>query len=204
MARVIHCRSSVRGSPLAGAGALAAVVLLAGCASSGGSDLGVGSSTGLTRIDAAGGRYDLVLTKDKTASRSTIEGAPAAVWAALPGAYQALGLQGAVVDPTARIYGIPRHRALPRQIAGQRLGRLFTCGSGVTGSSADRDQLYLLLLSQVDSTAQGTALLTRVDVYARPRARAGNPVDCGSNGRLEILLVDSLKARLARASIPPG
>ncbi len=180
-------------------GVLAVVSLMSGCASSPGSELATGSATGLTHIEAAGGRYDLMLSKDRVTVRLPVAGAPSAAWAALPGVYQALGLPGSVLDARARVCGIARHSPAPKRIGGQLLSRFFTCGSGVTGSSADRDQLYLLLLSQVDSTARGTELLTRIDVYAEPRATHGGAVACESNGRLEQLLVDSLEARMIRA-----
>ncbi len=158
----------------------------------------------VTHVDASNGSVAMRLTNDDSGLRNVVAAAPSAVWTALPATYRSLGLPGSgVVNATAHVYGMARYQPMPRKIAGERLGRFLTCGSGLTGSSTDRDQVYLRALTQVDSAAGGTIVTTRLDAYARPRFTSGGSVVCGTEGTLENLLADSLQARLRRTGEPP-
>lgn len=175
---------------------LAIVVLGSACASS--SPMPQGGSTRYTRIDTDAGVYELEITKDRSPSLLLLAETPAAVWAALPAAYAALGLQGGVVDAARRIFGRPRRQSAPKRIADERLGQFLNCGYGVAGSKADTYDVGLAIVTRIDSTAEGSAVLTWVDAVAKPRDVSSALVECGTNGKLEQLLVDSLQAHVRR------
>jgi hypothetical protein len=182
---------------------LAAATLATGCASSGRGELDTGSRGGYTRIEGDSRVYGFDLGTDRTAVRLALAVDPGAAWAALPDAYAAIGLKGAgVVDARGRVFGIPDRQVMPQSLAGQPLGRFLTCGSTTTGSAADTYEVRMLALTQIDSTAQGTVVLTRLDAVARSRGVSGVPVNCSTTGRLERLLADSLQARVGRVSEP--
>lgn len=180
---------------------VAVVLLASGCASTGRGELDQGSRGGFTRIEGDATVYKFDLTTDRTVVHHHIRATPSAAWAALPGVYREIGLQGEVVDAARRVFGVPQRRGVPGQLLGQPLSRFLSCGSGLT-SSADTYQVQLLALTQIDSTAQGTIVLTRLDAMARPRDVSSIPISCTTTGRLEGLLADSVEARAARASLP--
>lgn len=177
-------------------------VVVTGCASSGRGGLDE-SRGGLMQIEGDATLYKFDLNSDRTAIRHALEAPPAAVWAALPVVYEKVGLRGAgVVDEKHRVFGLPSAALLPRSLAGEPLNRFLTCGSRTTGSSVDTYEVRLRALTQIDSTAEGSLVLTRLDAVARSRGVSGLPVSCSTTGRLERLLVDSLQARISRTGTP--
>ncbi len=182
---------------------LAISVITTGCASSGRGELDTGSRGAFTQVEGDSRLYSFDLTSDRTAVRHTLAADPAAAWAALPAVYEEVGLQGArVVDAKRRVFGIVSRVVAPQSLAGEPLSRFLTCGSRTAASSADTYEVRLRALTQIDSTAGGSAVLTRLDAVARSRGVSGLPVRCSTTGRLERLLVDSLQARAVRAGGP--
>jgi hypothetical protein len=107
-------------------------------------------------------------------------------WAALPGAYAALGLTGAgVIDEAARQFGVAP-TTLPRRLNDTPLSRFVDCGSTRLLPNADSYAVRLQVSTQL--AAEGTAVTrvqTLVEGTARPREMSGNPVLCTSTGELE-------------------
>ncbi len=175
---------------------LSAAAFLAACASSSQSGLGEGSSSGMTRVETSNGAYDVPVARDRVAAERTLDADPDAAWDALPRVYRSLGLVGFVVDSTTHVYGVPQPAVAPRRIAGQRISRFLACGTGITGSVADDYEVRIVLLTQIDPAQPGARVRTRFEGIAHSRGVSGANIDCGSNGKLEDMIADSLQARV--------
>ncbi|HEX8320973.1 hypothetical protein [Longimicrobium sp.] len=107
-------------------------------------------------------------------------------WAALPGAYAAVGLTGAgVIDEAARQFGVAP-TTLPRRLDNSPLSRFVDCGSTRLIPNADTYAVRLQVTTQL--VAEGAAITrvqTLVEGTARSREMSGNPVLCTSTGELE-------------------
>lgn len=187
----IEWRKAVLARP---ATTVAAALLAAACASAPSG----GSKSERTRIEAGNGAYDLELTRDRLATRHTLQAPVDSVWNALPDAYTALGLTGGIIDPATRQFGMPRPTLAPHTLAGQRLSRLLSCGSTATGAKADSYEVRYVVTSRVSAADAGTRVDTRVEATARPRGTGSRPIECASTGVLEQMLADSLSARLGK------
>jgi hypothetical protein len=107
-------------------------------------------------------------------------------WAALPGAYAAVGLTGGgVIDEAARQFGVAP-TTLPRRLDNTPLSRFVDCGSTRLIPNADSYAVRLQVTTRLVAEGTGiTRLQTFVEGTARPREMSGNPVQCTSTGELE-------------------
>jgi hypothetical protein len=107
-------------------------------------------------------------------------------WAALPGAYAAVGLTGGgVIDEAARQFGMAP-TTLPRRLDNSPLSRFVDCGSTRLIPNADTYAVRLQVSTQLVAEVTGvTRVQTVVEGTARPREMSGNPVLCSSTGELE-------------------
>jgi len=107
-------------------------------------------------------------------------------WAALPGAYAAVGLTGGgVMDEAARRFGVGP-TTLPRRLNDTPLSRFVDCGSTRFIPNADTYAVRLQVSTQLVADETGvTRVQTLVEGTARPREMSSNPVLCTSTGELE-------------------
>jgi hypothetical protein len=113
------------------------------------------------------------------------------LWRALPAAFSALGIEGGVIDPRARVYGA--YQVGTSQVAGKPLRDLFRCGS----ESSLSGRQYRI---RFDITAQprtlvhgGTELTVRiVGVGTVASPDASGTTQCVSNGTIETQLKQAL------------
>ncbi|HUG41109.1 MAG TPA: hypothetical protein VMM12_11520 [Longimicrobiales bacterium] len=149
----------------------------------------------VTRVDVSSGAGTLVVSElhdDPAAAVRTLPSPPDSVWHALPRVYEMLGIDGAGAAPGQSLFGARNFR--PRRIEGKRLSTYIDCGMGTTATpKADEYAITMTLVSRVDpATDAGTRVETVMQATAKPRATAGNPVSCQSNGRLEKRVGDLL------------
>lgn len=113
-------------------------------------------------------------------------------WAALPAAYEALGLRGG--GPAGeRLFGVQR-MDVSRALNGVRLSRYLDCGATVSVPNADSYAVTLQVSTLLTpSTAASTRAETLVQATARPRDTSGNPVACTSTGALERQIAEGLR-----------
>lgn len=178
--------------PRSAAASVAVCMLTVACASA----PTEGSRTERTRIAAGNATYDIELTRDRIHTQHLVDASADAVWKALPAAYAALGLEGVVVDPTARQFGVPRYRLASRRMAARRLSDLFSCGSSSTGSNADSYEVRYLMVTRLNPEGGSTEVETLLEAVAHPRSVSGQSIQCASTGVLEQMLVDTLTARV--------
>ncbi|HEV2146892.1 MAG TPA: hypothetical protein VGR37_05800 [Longimicrobiaceae bacterium] len=131
----------------------------------------------------------------RTSERSVAVDVPLAAeqaWAALPAAYEALGLRGG--GPAGeRLFGVPRMEA-SRALNGVRLSRYLDCGATVSVPNADSYAVTLQVSTRLTPvTGSSTRVETLVQGTARPRDTSGNPVACTSTGALERQIAEKLR-----------
>lgn len=166
--------------------ALVTVAALAalGCASGGSGSSGAYEQSHII-VDAPGGRYDLLLTREQVLSSDTLTVAPTAAWPALVQTYAAFGvpLQGA--DKSRYMIATQFFHA-HSSFAGERMSRWLECGSTLTGDIATTYEITLRFGSLLDTSVVGrTIVRSAVSATAIATGTGTTPVQCNSRGSLE-------------------
>lgn len=163
-----------------------AVVTLAAlaCATSGSTASGPYEQSHVV-VDAPGGRYDLLLTREQYLSSDTLTVTPKSAWSALVQTYAGFGvpLQGA--DRTRYMIATQYFHA-HTSFAGERLSRWLECGSTMTGDIATTYEITLRFGSLLDTSVAGrTVVRTAVTATAVAPGSGTTSVQCSSRGSLE-------------------
>lgn len=163
--------------------AVAALATLA-CASSGSTGVGPYEQSHVI-VDAPGGRYDLLLTREQYLSSDTLTVTPKAAWPALVQTYAAFGvpLQGA---DQSRYMIATQYFHAHSSFAGERMSRWLECGSTMTGDIATTYEITLRFGSLLDTSVVGrTIVRSAVTATAVATGTGTTPVQCSSRGSLE-------------------
>jgi len=118
-------------------------------------------------------------------------------WPALMQAYQDLELGPGRIDPASHTLG---HSGLvaARRLVGERLSRLFNCGSNMTGPVANQSRITLVLDTRLEALEDSAVLVTLVEGTAVPfEATEATGRRCASTGLLEQRIHERLLERLA-------
>jgi hypothetical protein len=147
--------------------------------------------------ESAGVGYYIRLNRDDGISTATIEGRRPAVFQALLGAFEQVGLEIGGADQVRGVVQSERMIAT-RQLAGLRMSDLLTCGATLTGDRADSWRIELELMAQVQPDgADKTRLTTRIQATARTTDGTGrNPIACTTKGVLEQKIAEATAARV--------
>jgi hypothetical protein len=140
-----------------------------------------------------------LMTDAVRATTATLPVAPTTVWAAVKQAYQSLGIPVTVENPASQQLGNMSF-VKSREIGGTRMSEFVNCGMGMTGPNADAWRIDISLLTDVERmTPSGTNL--RVTLKAQGKDVSGGSsylIPCASSGRLESLIIDRVKAAVAK------
>jgi hypothetical protein len=138
-----------------------------------------------TIVDAPGGRFDLLLTRENYLSSDTLALPAARAWRGLVQTYADFGvpLQGA----DAQRYMIatqPFHAH--GTFAGERMSRWFDCGQSITGDIATSYEITLRFGSLIDTSDAGRSIVrTGLSATAIAPGSGTTPVECQSRGAFE-------------------
>lgn len=160
-----------------------AACVIAGCAPT--STVSQGYQQEHMIVDAPGGRFDLLLTRDYSLSSDTLALPPARAWRGLVQAYAGFGapLQGA----DAQHYMVatqPFHAH--GSFAGERLSRWIDCGQSITGDIATSYEITLRFGTLLDTTQVGRSIVrTAVSATAIAPGSGTTPIECSTRGALE-------------------
>lgn len=163
--------------------AIVAIATLA-CASSGTPGSGPYEQSHVI-VDAPGGRYDLLLTREQYLSSDTLTVTPKAAWPALVQTYAAFGvpLQGA---DQSRYMIATQYFHAHTSFAGEPLSRWLECGSTMTGDIASTYEITLRFGSLLDTSVVGrTIVRSAVTATAIATGTGTTPVQCSSRGSFE-------------------
>lgn len=181
--------------------ALAAVVLLPAC-SSGGGMTPVGTRQINTNIqgDFTSPSINLETWEDVYVRHDTIAGAedPDELYRQVLAVYGELDIPMTTVNAEARLVGAVEER-IRREFAGSRVSRWLRCGSNMAGEFADRYEVYVTLVSQVEPAGEGLRLLTYLRGMATQGQVSGHAVRCTSEGRLEREIFQRVQLKAAAA-----
>jgi hypothetical protein len=162
---------------------LAAAAAIAGCASA--NTVNTGYEQRHVTVDAPGGRFDLLLTRDNELTSDTLALAPTAAWKGLVQTYAGLGapLQGAD-GQHYMIATLPFHAH--GNFAGERMSRWIDCGQTITGDIASSYEITLRFGTLIDTSDAGRSIVrTAFDATAISPGSGTTPVQCTSRGAFE-------------------
>ena len=173
------------------------LVALAGCAGGG---LEAGSSgPSTTRMETGGGGFEITAARNERVATHDVLAPVDRVWAALPGAYQAVGLAGGVISQGERVFGTALIRSRGR-LAGERAARFLNCGSNPLGApAANMYDLETTVRTAVQTNPDGTTRLELlVEAMAIPPA-GGTRAQCTSTRVLEDLIAAQVRKAVGGA-----
>ena len=117
---------------------------------------------------------------------SEIDAEPGDAWAHLLTAYEALGLDPDIQDPSTLTIGV-QEAIVRRSLGDRRISTYMSCGRDMTGNIADRATIRIWMTTRLQPTAEGrTQVRTELTANATDNdgtSRAVRP--CSSNHRLE-------------------
>lgn len=164
---------------------LTLAVLSTACASAGSAVEQGGYQQSHVIVDAPGGRYDLLLTRDGYMSSDTLVVPTKTAWGALVQTYAGFGvpLQGA--DAATRMIATQYFHA-HASFAGERMSRWLECGSTLTGDIASNYEITMRFGSLIDTSVVGRSIVrTVVTATAVAPGTGTNSIECTSRGNLE-------------------
>ena len=172
----------------------------AACASSGTSGSGLPApSDRIVAMDNHGTYRTTVAPNQKVA----IPVAPSRAFEAVKAVYGELGIPLGVNEPaTGRVGNADFWRT--RKLGNEPISTYLSCGDSFTGAAADSYRIYISLVSAVRPDGKGTSELETL-FTARAQnmeGTAGDPVACGTTGRLEERILKSVLANAAAATQP--
>lgn len=134
----------------------------------------------------------MTIRDDPSGSTAALTVSPAQAWAALPAAFNALGIPLAAVDTTQRF--VRGAATAYRQFQRKSVSSFVECGSSLVGPNADAYHVQLVIESQIDSVGTASSTVrTHVDATG---SGSGATVRCSTTGSLERLINDQVKALL--------
>ena len=136
-------------------------------------------------VDAPGGRYDLLLTREGYMSSDTLAVPTKNAWGALVQTYAGFGvpLQGA--DAAARMIAT-QYFHTHATFAGERMSRWLECGSTLTGDIASNYEITMRFGSLIDTSVVGRSIVrTVVTATAVAPGTGTSTIECSSRGNLE-------------------
>jgi hypothetical protein len=120
------------------------------------------------------------------------------VWAVLPAVYQELGLETSADAARRTAMG---GASFTRRFQGESATRFFDCGMGQFGSQIAANYTIRMTVSTTvnpDDDGSGSRLDSMIEAFARSNDGANAvAAQCSSEGRLEQLISDRVRARLA-------
>jgi hypothetical protein len=173
------------------------LLLATACASSG--NTGENTTPKQAAIFSSAETGTLLADRPRAAAMSVA--APASnVWLAVKAVYAEMEIPVTVDNPASHQLG-NQNFFKSRALAGQPMTQFVDCGSGMTGPKAMTYRIYISLLTQVTSNANGTTTVQTTFVPMGQDVSAGSSdrIPCGSTGRFEQLFNDRVKATLGKS-----
>ena len=136
-------------------------------------------------VDADGGRFDLLLTRDQYLTSDTLALPPSRAWKGLVQTYAGFGvpLQGA--DGQHYMIATQQFHA-HSSFAGERLSRWIECGQTITGDIATSYEVTLRFGTLIDTSDVGRSIVrTALSATAIAPGSGTTPVECSSRGYFE-------------------
>ena len=185
---------------------LLSFVVVAACASSGGSSAPARPATqtmsggGLGAISAAsgGGTGAITISNEISSDVAKMPYSADAVFRILASVYDSIGIPVTALDPVRKTIGNPSYKTRMR-LGKVALSKYFECGTTQIGPNADSYDVVINVTTAVAADgASASTMTTFVDAQSRPVTFNQAYNRCTSKGLLETRLADIVKARLSR------
>lgn len=118
-----------------------------------------------------------------------------AIWAKLPGAYEALGLPLSFKDDAQYRLGNGLIKAR-RQLNGVQMRTIIDCGSDLNGEKAETYDIKLSIETSLEAVGQATEITTVVTGLGRSPNLGTSDVSCSTKGELEKRILRHLRTQL--------
>lgn len=179
-------------------GSLSAVVVLvlAACAPPSGQAVDV-TRPGPASVSVSGTTVDVNLPTERAIVSEELDATPEAAWAALPKAWEDLGIEVRESSRATRTLANAR-LVISRRMGGAPLSRYLSCGAGMQGAFADVYRIQMSIHSAVVPVAGGgVEIRTYLEAVARnPEGTSNTAVNCTSTQRLEREIAARVRAHL--------
>ena len=185
---------------------IAAGLGLAACASSGGDMPRSGTADVNTQLQTDYGVRSISLrtTEDVYVSEDTLPRTTGNVYRQLAATYDEMGIPITKVNAEARLIGAVETR-LRGDLAGNPISKYLRCGTSITGSIADQYQVYLTVVTQLESLETGEdGVYTHLSAIAQQGGRSGNNIRCATRGVLERDIFEHLQRKILSEAAAGG
>lgn len=128
---------------------------------------------------------DLIKATDLTTPESVhVKASPDSVYSLLRSIYPEIGVDVKLFDPANHLIG-NRNFSKYHNLKGVPLHEFVSCGSGLTGPSADTYRVSFSLVTYVAPDAGGTLIATVLEAKADDMGSSKGMIGCNSTGALE-------------------
>lgn len=176
---------------------MVSIVVVAGCASGGGSASAPASQT--MRVVGPSSTEAIALSGGpETSTSRTLPYSVEKIWRALPSVLDSLGIPIETMDPAKRVIGNTGFKTHAR-LKNVPLSRYLDCGNSTgIGPNADNYEVHMVFLASVQP-AEGTSsrVALTFEAAAKPVNFAQDYSQCGSKAYLETRVFELLAGKLA-------
>ena len=152
----------------------------------------------VTVSGGGGGTASITMTHDDVGQSHLLASPPQRVMAALPAAFDSVGVRPSLIDPATRTVGNTAFKVHAR-IKGVPLSRYIDCGmSTQIGPNADSYDVVISLVAQVRPAEGGaSSLVIGFEAMGKPATFAQDYSRCATKGALESRLAETVQRLLA-------
>ena len=113
-----------------------------------------------------------------------------------PDAFDQVGLPAPLLNRSTYTAAVRDH-TVQRRLGGQRLSRMFECGTGPTGAYADTRRIEMDVTVRLQPAAEGTSVTTDIGAHSYDPTGRTAITNCTSRGLLERMIADALRSAAA-------
>jgi hypothetical protein len=179
---------------------VAGTLLLSACSSTGGGGAGTAPmpvQVSAQSVTGTSGMAGITMVVGSVGQKAIVGASRDAVWAKLPGAYQALGMPLSVKDDAGFRLGNDLLKAR-RQLNGIQMRLIVDCGSDLNGEKAENYDIKLTIETTVSPgpTPDASEVATTLTGLGRSPNFGNQDVNCSSKGELEKRILRHIRAEL--------
>jgi len=113
-----------------------------------------------------------------------------------PAAFEQVGLPAPLLNRSTYTAALRDH-TVQHRLAGQRLSRMFECGTGPMGAYADARRIEMDVTVRLQPAGAGTSVTTDIGAHSYDPSGRTAITTCTSRGLLERMIADALRSAAA-------
>jgi hypothetical protein len=174
--------------------AIMGLLIVAACASSGGTASDVGQATNVKQVEMGGTNIDFIPNSPGPLAWRNIDAPVASTWQYLPIAYSKLGLRITKYDSTAHVITGERDRSRA-DFGSKPLTSLLQCGDVAGIPNVTRYDVTIQVTTALRGTDKSSAVASVASASAKANGVSGDPAPCVANAGIG----DQVAAAVAQA-----